>query len=83
MSSNKPNTTLLSAYDDIENGKIIAFQCDEGFNTLGPSQLRCAQGNWAVAALPECIAAPCLLPPINNAVYQVIEFPIRLMYLLN
>lgn len=65
------NTKLLTAFEEIHNGDIIDFQCDEGYNIQGSNQLKCWQGNWDVNNLPECLAAPCVLPTISNAVYQV------------
>lgn len=65
------NTKLLTAFEEIHNGDIIDFQCDEGYNIQGSNQLKCWHGNWDVNNLPECLAAPCVLPTISNAVYQV------------
>lgn len=64
------NTKLLAAYDEIYNGEIIDFKCDAGYSNDGAAQLKCWHGNWDVTGLPECTAAPCVLPTIVNAVYQ-------------
>ena len=71
MSSNplgeneKPNTKLLTAFEEIQNGDIVDFQCDTGYNVKGKNQLKCFQGKWDVDILPECLPAPCILPSIN------------------
>lgn len=67
----KPSTSPLNAFDEVQDGEVIEFTCDEGYNVQGPSQLKCHESSWAVAGLPECVPAPCSLPVINNAVYQV------------
>ncbi|XP_050076471.1 uncharacterized protein LOC126563780 [Anopheles maculipalpis] len=66
----RPTTASLTPMEMIENGKMINFQCDHGYNTQGPSNLRCWNGEWAVSSLPECLPAPCVLPPIMHAMYQ-------------
>lgn len=65
------NTKLLMAFEEIHNGDIIDFQCDDGYNVQGPNQLKCWHGNWDVNTLPECVPSPCVLPTISNAIYQV------------
>lgn len=67
----KQNVKLLTASEEIQNGDIIDFQCIDGYNIQGPNQLKCWQGNWDSTTMPECIPSPCILPAINNAVYQV------------
>lgn len=69
--STKQNVKLLQANEEIQNGDIIDFQCIDGYNIQGPNQLKCWQGNWDSTTMPECIPAPCILPAINNAIYQV------------
>ncbi|XP_035774232.1 sushi, von Willebrand factor type A, EGF and pentraxin domain-containing protein 1-like [Anopheles albimanus] len=66
----KPTTAALTPMEMIENGKMINFLCDHGYNTQGPSSLRCWNGEWAITSLPECLPAPCVLPPIMHAMYQ-------------
>lgn len=66
----KQNVKLLTASEEIQNGDIIDFQCIDGYNIQGPNQLKCWQGNWDSTTMPECIPSPCILPAINNAVYQ-------------
>uniref|UniRef100_A0A8W7PH35 Uncharacterized protein n=1 Tax=Anopheles coluzzii TaxID=1518534 RepID=A0A8W7PH35_ANOCL len=66
----RPTTASLTPMEMVENGKMINFQCDHGYNTQGPSNLRCWNGEWAVSSLPECLPAPCVLPPIMHAIYQ-------------
>lgn len=56
------------------NGDIIDVHCDEGYNVQGPNQLKCWQGTWDTTNMPECLPAPCQLPNINNAIYQVKKF---------
>lgn len=36
----------------------------------GPASLKCVEGEWAITAVPECLPAPCVLPPILHAFYQ-------------
>lgn len=64
------STKLLMPFEEIHNGDIIDFQCDDGYNVHGPNQLKCWHGNWDVNTLPECMPSPCSLPTIANAVYQ-------------
>lgn len=68
--SGKPSTKQLSAFDDVHNGGVIEFHCDDGYNVQGSTELKCWEGNWDVSTLPECVPAPCSLPTINNAAYQ-------------
>jgi hypothetical protein len=56
--------------DKIDNGLTISFQCDVGFNIQGSNNLKCVDGNWSSAVLPECLPAPCVLPQVMHAVYQ-------------
>lgn len=77
------STKLLTAFEEIHNGDIIDFQCDDGFNVQGPNQLKCWHGNWDVNTLPECVPAPCVLPTISNAVYQVIVYTIYIVLFQN
>lgn len=67
----KASTSPLNAFDEVQDGEVVEFSCDEGYNVQGPTQLKCHESSWAVAGLPECVPAPCSLPVINNAVYQV------------
>lgn len=67
----KPNTSPLNAFDEVQDGEVVEFSCDEGYNVQGSTQLKCHESSWAVPGLPECVPAPCSLPIINNAVYQV------------
>ncbi|XP_021700723.1 sushi, von Willebrand factor type A, EGF and pentraxin domain-containing protein 1 [Aedes aegypti] len=60
----------LTPMETIESAQQIMFQCDQGYNTQGPSSLRCWNGEWAVSSMPECLPAPCVLPPIMHAMYQ-------------
>lgn len=66
----------LNAFDEIQSGEIVQFNCDDGYTVQGPSRLKCQEGSWDVNGLPECVPAPCSLPNINNAVYQVMEVSI-------
>ncbi|KAL9706863.1 hypothetical protein quinque_010381 [Culex quinquefasciatus] len=70
MDAVKSSTVSLTPMETIENGLMISFQCDPGYNTQGPSNLRCWNGEWAVSSLPECLPAPCVLPQIMHAMYQ-------------
>ncbi|XP_049824701.1 sushi, von Willebrand factor type A, EGF and pentraxin domain-containing protein 1 isoform X2 [Aethina tumida] len=54
----------------IENGQVVEFSCEEGYNVQGPSNLRCWHGDWTVTSLPECTPAPCQLPKIPNGQYM-------------
>lgn len=69
--SGKPSTKQLTAFDEVNNGGVIEFHCEDGYNVQGSGELKCWEGNWDVSNLPECVPAPCSLPPINNAIYQV------------
>ena len=66
----KPTTSPLTPMDKIDNGLTIAFQCDTGYNIQGANSLKCVDGNWSSAVLPECLPAPCVLPEVMHAVYQ-------------
>lgn len=61
----------LNAFDEVHSGEIVQFNCDEGYTIQGPNRLKCQEGSWDVSGLPECVPAPCSLPNIDNAVYQV------------
>lgn len=74
----KPSTKQLTAFDEVNNGGVIEFHCEDGFNVQGSTELKCWEGNWDVSTLPECVPAPCSLPPINNAVYQVYKLLIKI-----
>lgn len=63
-------SAALTAMDKVDNGLVIAFHCDTGYNIQGPGNLRCWNGDWAVSSQPECLPSPCVLPPIVNAIYQ-------------
>lgn len=67
----KPSTRPLNAFDEVHHDEIVDFVCDEGYNVQGAAQLKCIESSWDVAGLPECVPAPCSLPTISNAVYQV------------
>lgn len=67
----KPTPKILNAFDEILNGDIIDVQCDDGYNVQGLNQLKCWQGTWDTTNMPECLPAPCILPNIPNAIYQV------------
>ncbi|XP_057654194.1 sushi, von Willebrand factor type A, EGF and pentraxin domain-containing protein 1 isoform X2 [Diorhabda carinulata] len=54
---------------DIQNGQVVEFSCEEGYQILGPSNLRCWHGDWAVTSFPECTPAPCQLPKIPHGQY--------------
>ncbi|KXJ69876.1 hypothetical protein RP20_CCG025560 [Aedes albopictus] len=64
------SAVALTPMETVENAQQIMFQCDPGYNTQGPSTLRCWNGEWAVSSMPECLPAPCVLPPIMHAMYQ-------------
>lgn len=70
----KPTPKILNAFDEIVNGDIIDVQCDDGYNVQGPNQLKCWHGTWDTTNMPECLPAPCSLPNIPNAIYQVNSF---------
>uniref|UniRef100_A0A182JZ61 Sushi, von Willebrand factor type A, EGF and pentraxin domain-containing protein 1 n=1 Tax=Anopheles christyi TaxID=43041 RepID=A0A182JZ61_9DIPT len=53
----RPTTASLTPMEMIENGKMINFQWTFKFTLLERS-------------LPECLPAPCVLPPIMHAMYQ-------------
>lgn len=64
----------LNAFDEVHSGEIVQFSCDEGYSVQGPTRLKCQEGSWdglTQNGLPECVPAPCSLPVIENAVYQV------------
>lgn len=61
----------LNAFDEVQSGELVQFSCDEGYTVQGPTKLKCQEGSWDVSGLPECVPAPCSLPAIDNAVYQV------------
>lgn len=67
----KPVTRPLNAFDEVQDGDVVEFSCDEGYNVQGASQMKCHLSSWEVAGLPECVPAPCSLPNIQNAIYQV------------
>lgn len=73
--SGKTTMQPLNAFDEIQSGEIVQFSCDEGYTVQGPSRLKCQEGSWDVngVGLPECVPAPCSLPNIDNAVYQVMN----------
>lgn len=66
----KPTTSPLTPMDKVDNGLIITFQCDTGYNIQGSNSLKCVDGNWSSAVVPECLPAPCVLPEVMHAVYQ-------------
>ena len=70
MESSKPSSTPMNTMEEVQNGHVIAFQCSEGYNVQGVANLRCWHGEWAVTTLPDCLPAPCILPPISDALYQ-------------
>lgn len=72
--SGKTTMQPLNAFDEVHSGEIVQFSCDDGYSVQGPSRLKCQEGSWDVGGLPECVPAPCSLPTIDNAVYQVNEF---------
>lgn len=67
----KPVSKPLNAFDEVQSGEYVEFVCDDGYNTQGLPQMKCVESNWDAPSLPECIPAPCLLPIISNAAYQV------------
>lgn len=67
----KPVSKPLNAFDEVQSGEFVDFVCDDGYNVQGSPQMKCLESSWDANALPECIPAPCSLPVINNAVYQV------------
>lgn len=60
----------MTPMDKVENGLSITFQCDNGYNIQGLSTLKCIDGNWSSASLPECLPSPCVLPEAMHAAYQ-------------
>ncbi|XP_055372262.1 uncharacterized protein LOC129606153 isoform X4 [Condylostylus longicornis] len=70
MLRDNPELRPLIPYEEIENEKIITFQCEEGYNVQGAAQLRCVHGSWSVPAFPECLPLPCILPSIPNIIYE-------------
>lgn len=66
----KPDSSSLNPMTAIDNGQMIAFQCNEGYNIQGPRHLRCWNSEWSVTEMPTCIPMPCLLPRIPNISYQ-------------
>lgn len=63
----------LNAFDEVQSGEVVQFSCDEGYSVQGPNRLKCQEGSWDVTGLPECVPAPCSLPTIDNAVFQVTQ----------
>lgn len=53
----KPGSELNETAD-IDNGEVIEFGCEQGYNVKGPSNLRCWHGQWTSTAtatvMPEC-----------------------------
>ncbi|XP_050510786.1 complement factor H isoform X3 [Diabrotica virgifera virgifera] len=73
--SSSSNVTIdydqpLNETVDIENGQVVEFSCEEGYQVQGPSNLRCWHGDWAVTSFPECSPAPCQLPKIPHGHYS-------------
>lgn len=67
----KSKTQPLNTFDEVQHGETVQFACDDGFSVQGPGKLKCIEGTWDVAGLPECVPSPCSLPAIDSAIYQV------------
>lgn len=67
----KVTTHPLNAFDEVQSGESVQFSCEDGYSVQGPKQLKCVESSWDVPGLPECVPAPCSLPTIDNAAYQV------------
>lgn len=46
----------LNATVDINNGQVVEFSCESGYNVQGPTNMKCWHGEWTVTSLPECTA---------------------------
>lgn len=46
--------TPLNSTTPIQNGQVVEFSCEEGYEVLGSSNMRCYHGEWAVTLFPEC-----------------------------
>ncbi|XP_017849130.1 uncharacterized protein LOC108604254 isoform X1 [Drosophila busckii] len=68
--SDKPSLTPLSTYEEIQSNEFITLECEDGFNTQGSAQLRCAHGSWSVNAFSECTSVPCTLPNMPGVIYE-------------
>ncbi|XP_066142350.1 sushi, von Willebrand factor type A, EGF and pentraxin domain-containing protein 1 [Euwallacea fornicatus] len=53
----------------VQNGQVVEFTCEDGYEVLGSSNMRCYHGEWAVTLFPECSPAPCSLPKIVHGQY--------------
>lgn len=79
----KSATQPLNAIDEVQSGETVQFSCDDGYTVQGPTKLKCTEGSWDVSGLPECVPAPCSLPVINNAVYQVFSINASTLFVPN
>ncbi|KAL1513275.1 hypothetical protein ABEB36_002702 [Hypothenemus hampei] len=61
--------TPLNDTTPVENGQMVEFSCEEGFEVQGSTNMRCYHGEFAVIMFPECSPAPCLLPKIYHGDY--------------
>lgn len=46
----------LNETADVNNGEVIEFSCEIGYNVQGPTNMKCWHGEWTVTSLPECTA---------------------------
>ncbi|XP_050294789.1 uncharacterized protein LOC126734965 isoform X2 [Anthonomus grandis grandis] len=60
----------LNATMEVQNGQVVEFSCEEGYQVQGSSNMRCYHGEWAVTMFPECSPAPCILPKIYHGQYM-------------
>ncbi|CAH1127522.1 unnamed protein product [Ceutorhynchus assimilis] len=60
----------LNSTAEVQNGEVVEFSCEEGYEVQGSSNMRCYHGEWAVTMFPECSPAPCLLPKIYHGQYM-------------
>ena len=61
----KLDNILLPNEGEIEHGRQVHLECDEGYHRAGPEIRRCWYGEWTGSAeTPKCVGDPCKLRPI-------------------
>lgn len=69
--SGKTTMQPLNVFDEVQSGETVQFNCEDGYNVQGSNQMKCLGSSWDAPGLPQCMPAPCSLPNIDNAAYQV------------
>lgn len=71
VSDNRPESAqTLNPGDQVVANGVAYFQCNEGYNVQGLTTLRCNNGEWLPAVMPECVPKPCILPRLDMGNYQ-------------